>query len=144
MIVPDTNLLLYSVDDTSPFHAKAKTWLEEILNGKEEVGLCHPVIFAFIRLSTNRNVFQNPLSVAEAFSHVAAWLNQPVCRVLPPPLSQVDDVKTLLMEAASSGGNLVTDAQIASTALAFNATVHTADQNFLRFKKVKTRLPLDG
>lgn len=43
----------------------------------------------------------------------------------------------LLSQAASTGGNLVIDAQIAATAMAHNATVHTADRDFMRFPGLK-------
>ena len=142
MIVPDANLLLYAVDESSPFHAKAKPWLEGLLNGREEVGFCHPVVFAFIRLSTHRKVFRNPLRVEESFAYLEEWLERPVCRLLSPPLSQVDDVKKILLQCASAGGNIVTDAQIASTATFFKATVHTADRDFLRFDSVSCFFPL--
>ena len=33
----DANLLLYAYDLDSPFHAPAKTWLEETLEGPEPV-----------------------------------------------------------------------------------------------------------
>jgi len=29
----DANLLLYAADSTSPFHQRASTWLESVLNG---------------------------------------------------------------------------------------------------------------
>ena len=39
MIVPDTNLLIYAYDAGSPFHAKAKTWWENLLaDGKPAIG----------------------------------------------------------------------------------------------------------
>ena len=48
MIVPDANLLLYTVDSTSPFHNVAREWWTGCLNGAVPVGLCHPVVFAFV------------------------------------------------------------------------------------------------
>ncbi len=33
MLLLDANILLYAVDETSPFHLRAKTWLEDALNG---------------------------------------------------------------------------------------------------------------
>lgn len=142
MIVPDANLLLYAVDSESPFHSKAKAWLEQIMNGTEEVGLCSPVLFAFIRLSTNRKIFSNPLSLDDAFGYIQDWLNLPVCRSIQPSASYVQDVKRLLVQANSQGGNLVTDAQIAAIALHFKATVHTADRDFKRFADVNVKMPL--
>ena len=38
-MIVDANVLLYAVDDTSPFHTKARTWLDDAMNGVERVGL---------------------------------------------------------------------------------------------------------
>ncbi len=35
----DANLLLYAVDSASPFHRRASTWLESVLNGAQRVAL---------------------------------------------------------------------------------------------------------
>ena len=50
-MVPDANLLLYAIDSTSPF--QARQWWTSCLNGAVPVGLCHPVVFAFVRGATS-------------------------------------------------------------------------------------------
>mgnify|MGYP001813944505 CR=1 FL=1 len=35
----DANILLYAVDERSPFHVVAKGWMESALNGSRRVGL---------------------------------------------------------------------------------------------------------
>ncbi len=35
----DANILLYSVDEDSPFHNRASEWLTETLNGPHRVGV---------------------------------------------------------------------------------------------------------
>lgn len=143
MIVPDVNLLLYASDEESPFFEDAKLWWEASLSGGEEVGLTHPVLFAFLRISTNGRVFREPLTVEEAGDRIKSWLARSITRVLLPGSSHEDKVFALLQAAGSAGGNLVTDAQIAELALAAGGVVHTADRDFLRFPKLKTRFPLD-
>jgi hypothetical protein len=49
----------------------------------------------------------------------------------------------LLSEAKSAGGNLVTDAQVAAIAIAHGGTVHTADRDFMRFRRLSKYYPLD-
>jgi uncharacterized protein len=143
VIVPDVNLLLYAYDDTSPFHRAARRWWEQCLSGNEPVGLTHPVLFAFVRISTNTRAYVRPMSLAQASAHVASWLTRQVTRVLQPDATHVPQVLDLLREASSAGGNLVTDAQVAALAMAHRGTVHTADHDFERFTGLEIHFPLD-
>ena len=144
MIVPDTNLLLYAVDSTSPFHNAARQWWTSCLNGSVSVGLCHPVVFGFIRISTHRRAFERPLSLVQAARIARSWNERRVTRMLYPDNRHTLQVLDLLSVAGSSGGNLVTDAQIAAIAIAHQAEVHTADHDFRRFPGLRCRFPLDG
>lgn len=143
MIVPDANLLLYAYDSTGPFHGRARDWWEACLSETEPVGLTHPVIFAFVRIGTNPRAFSNPMTLSEASDRVKSWLERRMTQVLQPDADHVDRVLFLLDAAASAGGNLVTDAQIAALALAYRAVVHTADRDFLRFPELSCHYPLD-
>lgn len=144
MIVPDANLLLYAHDSRSPFFDTAKRWWEGCLNGTEPVGLCHPVLFAFVRISTNPRVYDEPLSLDAAARHVRSWHERRVTRTLLADAGHAATVLELLRAAGSTGGNLVTDAQIAAVALSYRATVHTADQDFRRFPELDCHYPLQG
>lgn len=144
MIVPDANLLLYAYDKASPFHAKARPWWEQCLSGVEAVGLTHPVLFAFLRIGTSTRAFVTPLSLSKANAIVRAWREAPPVQVLLPGPDHLQRVLQLLEQAASAGGNMVTDAQIAALADAYRATIHTADSDFRRFKAVRSHYPLDA
>ena len=143
MIVPDANLLLYATDSTSPFHDAARQWWTSCLNGDVPVGLCHPVVFAFVRISTHPRAFERPLSLSRVTRIVDSWLDRQVTRMLYPGPQHVGNVMGLLAATGSSGGNLVTDAQVAEIAIAHRAEVHTADHDFRRFPGLKYRFPLE-
>jgi len=55
----------------------ARSWLTELLNSDEEVGLPLPVIFGFLRLATHRKVFTRPLKLDRAIEYIEAWLARP-------------------------------------------------------------------
>lgn len=141
MIIPDANLLLYAYDSDSPFHRDSARWWSALLSGVEPVGLCPVVVFAFLRLSTNSKVFETPLPVRDASQHIASWLARPNVRLLVAGPSHVESVCRLLIKAGT-GGNLVTDAQIAALALEYGATVHSADTDFARITGVSWKNPL--
>ncbi|MEX2044914.1 MAG: type II toxin-antitoxin system VapC family toxin [Opitutus sp.] len=141
MILPDANLLLYAYDAESPFHRAAAKWWAGLLSANEPVGLCPVVVFAFLRLSTHPKVFERPLSAVEASQRIASWLARPNVRLLVAGPNHVETVCQLLAEAGT-GGNLVTDAQIAALAMEYGAMVHTADTDFSRFKDFNWENPL--
>ena len=142
MIVPDANLLLYATDEASPFFVPAHEWWSRCLNGSEPVGFCHAVLFAFLRISTNPRIFEAPLRLEQASAIIAAWLERRVARILLPDERHHERVIELLTLVGAAAGNLVTDAQIAAIALAHRADVHTADQDFRRFRGVRCHYPL--
>ncbi|MCZ6873211.1 MAG: PIN domain-containing protein [bacterium] len=143
MIVPDANLLLYAYDTACPFHQPARHWWEACLSGTEPVGLTHPVVFAFIRIGTSPRAFISPMTLREASERLTSWIERQITQVLQPDADHLNRVFFLLAAAASAGGNLVTDAQIASLAIAHRAVVHTADRDFLRFPQLTCNYPLD-
>lgn len=141
MILPDSNLLLYTYDETSAFHARAKPWCEQVFSGPTPVILLPVVIFGFVRLSTHSRVFQQPLLAAEAASIVQSWLTRRHVQLHDMLKEDVQSALKLL-ESAGTAGNLTTDAQIAAVALRLDAEVHTADLDFGRFPDVRFINPL--
>ena len=141
MIIPDANLLLYAYDEESPFHEGAKIWCERVMTGPDPVVLLPAVIFGFVRIATHPKVFASPLSVQEAETHVMSWLALPHVRVMD---MLDEDVKSALslLRAAGTAGNLTSDAQIAAVGVRLDATVHTADLDFARFRGVRFSNPL--
>jgi toxin-antitoxin system PIN domain toxin len=141
VILPDANLLLYAYDSTSPFHDKARIWLENCLSGSESVGLCPVVLFAFIRIGTHPRVFEKPMPIERAAGHVEDWLKRKVCRLVR--LEHEDVTRALeLLGHLGVGGDLTTDAQIAALAIRLDATIHSVDSDFLRFPGVRVINPL--
>ena len=141
MILPDANLLLHALNSDSADHAAARKWWKELLQDGKEVGLCPVVIYAFVRISTHRMAFARPLSVEVAFDHVENWLSFPSVSWIDAAKEDIAMTRQLLQEAGT-GGNLVTDAQIAAISLRLGAVIHTADTDFGRFRKVRWKNPL--
>jgi toxin-antitoxin system PIN domain toxin len=141
MIIPDSNLLLYAYNSDVPFQKKAADWLSNILSGNETVGLCPVVLYSFIRIGTNPKAFTKPLSIEEATDHVLSWMEVPATEYISSELDDFSLSMDLLLQAGT-GGNLTTDAQIAALGLKYQAVIHTADTDFVRFPKVKWHNPI--
>ena len=141
MIVPDVNLLVYSVDAASPFHVGARRWWDGVLSSDSEVGLCYPSILGFLRMTTNRRVFESPLAIVDGLNRVQTWLDQPNT-VLLAPTDRHWPILFGLLEAANVGANLTTDAHIAAYAIERAGTVYSNDGDFARFDGLRWRNPL--
>ncbi|MBI5495040.1 MAG: type II toxin-antitoxin system VapC family toxin [Deltaproteobacteria bacterium] len=141
MILPDINLLLYAYDSSAPVHPAAARWWQDCLSGSEPVGLAAVVVFGFVRLSTNPRVYSPAASVHDAAARVRSWLARPQVELLQPGPRHVETALNWL-EAVGVGANLTTDAQIAATAMEYDATVHTTDADFARFPGLRWVNPL--
>lgn len=141
MILPDVNLLLYAYDSASPNHSRAASWWEDCLNRSEPVGIARVVAFGFVRLATSARVFAEPFTLAEADDRVRSWYARSHVVDVSGGPDHISATLALLRQV-ESGGNLVTDAQIAALAIELGAVVHTNDADFQRFPGLKTYNPV--
>jgi len=141
MLIPDVNILVYACISGMPQHRAARRFWEGALNGDEPVGLMPVVLFGFLRLVTNRKIFNPPLTPEAAIGLIESWRAQPCVQLLVPSPEAFDRALALLRDQGTAA-NLTTDAQIAALALALEATVVTNDSDFKRFRKLRTQNPL--
>lgn len=141
MILPDLNLLIYAVDESSLFNQAANSWLDEALSSTNPVGFCYPTMLGFLRLTTNRRVFTSPLTLEVATGYIDGWLQQPNATILVPTPNHWTLVKDLL-SSSGTAGNLTTDAHIAALAVEHGYTVYSNDADFGRFQNVRWVNPL--
>jgi hypothetical protein len=141
MKLPDVNLLLYAADETSPHHARVRSWLEQALSGTEEVGFAWSALLGFIRISTNPFVYGSPLSLDKAFEFVDSWLGQPVATIVQPTAQHAAHLHDLL-ESVGTAGNLTSDAHLAALAIEHGAELCSHDADFARFEGLRWTDPL--
>ncbi len=137
----DANLLIYAVDSTSRFNAAASSWLEATLNGERRVALPWQTIGAFVRISTHHRITTQPLSSAQAWGFVRAWLDaDPVW--VPPATKRTAQVLVAMANTMDIAANLVPDAQLAALAIEHGLELLSADTDFARFAGLRWRNPL--
>lgn len=139
MIIPDLNILLYAVNQSTPRNAIARDWLEDTLNhGREDFGLPWAVYLGFLRLTTNPRVFAQPLSVQASCEWLDNLVGHPSVSLVNPGKAHSGILRHLLL-SVGTGGNLTTDAHLAALALEQDATFVTGDRDFLRFSGLKLK-----
>jgi len=138
----DANILLFAVDETSPFHRAAARWLEDRLGGARRVGLPWQCVGAFLRISTHPRAAEHPLSPGEAWSYIEEWLAAEAVWV-PQATERHAEVLGSLVTGYQLRGNLISDAQLAAIAIEHGLTVCSADTDFARFREIRWENPLE-
>ena len=132
----DANILLYAVDETSAFHARARAWLESALNGDQRIGLPWQSLTAFVRIATNPRALAAPLTPDGAWELVEHWLDAPVVWIPLPGLAHRQILGRLLRDLDLRAG-LVTDAVLAALCIEHGLGIASADSDFARFTQVR-------
>jgi len=137
----DANILLFAVDSSSVFHARAHRWLTDQLNGPRRVAFPWLSLSAFVRISTHSRASANPLTPAQAWQHVEDWLSCDTAWI-PNPTEQHSRVFGGLITKYELRGNLVTDGHLATLAIEHGLTLYSADTDFARFTEITWVDPL--
>ena len=132
----DANVLLYAVDEASPFHLPARDWMVAALNGPGRVGLPWMSLWAFVRIATNPRALQDPLSPADAWAYVEDGLDAPAGWVPGPGRGHREILGSLVSRHDLRAG-LVSDAVLAAIAIEHGLSVVSADSDFARFPQVR-------
>jgi toxin-antitoxin system PIN domain toxin len=82
VFVVDTNVLLHAVNPDSPDHERAYGVIEEWRSGDGSWFLTWGIVYEFLRVSTHRSVFPDPLDLSAARAWIAAILSAPRCGIL--------------------------------------------------------------
>ena len=139
MKLPDTNVLVNSVNEFSAVRNQAANWLEKAFDSEPGIGFAWLALVGFVRVSTQRGILKMPLSPANALELMEAWLSHPRARILQPTERHGDILARLLLSAGTAG-NLINDAHLAALAIEHGATVGSFDQDFKKFPGVKLDL----
>jgi hypothetical protein len=133
----DANVLLYASDETSPFHPRARAFLDQVASGDELVYLFWPTVMAYLRIATHPAIFEKPLPPADATANIEGLL----------ALTHVQTVgehdrfwASYLRVAgeADARGNLVPDAHLVALMVENGVrTIWTHDRDYRRFPGIE-------
>ncbi len=138
----DSNILLYAVMDSMPEHLIVSNWLEKTVSDQSNtINICETSLLSFLRIATNKKVFQPVLPVTEAQEFIESFLACPNVNLVLTSPSHYTEVLNL-MDKHNLQGNLVMDAHLAALALSIGATLVTRDADFVKIPYLKTFNPL--
>ena len=143
VITPDVNVLVYSHRVESPDHERYAAWVKQLAVGPEPFGLSDHVSASFVRIVTNRRLWNPPTSPTDALEFVSRLRRRRACRLLlPGPESW--PIFARLVEVTSARGKLVADAWLAALVMEHAGTLATCDGDFARFPDLRWLHPLQS
>lgn len=137
----DVNVLLYAHRADLPEHRDYRSLLEQLGNGEEPLGLPEIVLSGFVRVLTNRRIFQEPTTPQAAWEAVDRLLEAPAAVRLQAGERHWGLFRQLA-DDIDARGNDVADAYLAAYAIDNNATWLSADRGFARFRRLRWSHPL--
>ncbi|MBK9001156.1 MAG: PIN domain-containing protein [Myxococcales bacterium] len=142
MIAIDTNVLLYAHRADSPWHAVARARIREA--SRRPWAIPWPCVHEFIAIATHPRVFDPPSSLSDARRAVEGWVASPKLALLAETTGYWSTLDAVLRDGKVVGPR-VHDARIAALCLEHAVSeLWTADRDFSRFSKLRTRNPLIG
>lgn len=133
MVMPDVNVLVYAHREDEALHDAARDWVDTMVNGDEPFALSVLVTVGFVRIVTNRRIYDQPTPSAVALAAIDAMLAHPNCRLrLPGPRHW--QLVSQLCRGTEAAGKLVADAQHAAVAIEHGCEWVSRDGDFARFE----------
>jgi uncharacterized protein len=140
VLLLDVNVVLSAHRADHPQHEQVRTWLEEMLAGDERFTVPALVWASFLRLATNRRIFEVPTPRDDAFAFIDAVRAQPLHLPLAPGPRHLTLLRRLC-EEGDALGDLIPDAVVAAVAAEHSCEIVTLDRDFARFPSVRHRRP---
>lgn len=132
MQMPDVNVLVYAHRAETREHVRYAGWLTELATGPSPFALSETVLHGFLRIVTNRKIFNPPSTMPDAFLFLDALLARPGCCVLRPGPAHWNIFRGLC-EDRNLSAKLVADAAHAALAVETGCEWVSADTDFARF-----------
>ncbi len=132
----DSNILVYSINRSSPKHKKAQDFLQENIT---ELVTAHQNIFETLRVLTHPK-FPNPMKIGSAIDAVESILKG--CTVVSPDY-RTHRIALELIKKYSLSSDKIFDAYLVATALGNGISIIATDniEDFKRFMELKTINP---
>jgi hypothetical protein len=140
MTLPDVNVLVHGLRADMPNHAACRAWLDGQVNGMVAYGVSPLVLSGLIRVATNRRIFPDPTTPAEALAFCGRLLSQRHCVVVEPGPNHWATFTKLVRDLNLSGVD-IPDAWFAALAIEQSCEWITYDRGFSRFPGLTWRTP---
>jgi toxin-antitoxin system PIN domain toxin len=144
VIAVDSNILVYSHREESPFYQRAFESIRVLAEGNADWAIPWPCLHEFLSVVTNPRIYQPATPLEIAFQEVDAWLESPHLALLTETDHHWAELRAVAI-AGKIAGSLIHDARIAALCRQHGVReLWTVDRDFSRFPDLKVFNPLVG
>ena len=144
MVLLDTNVLLYTLTEASPFHGPARALYRQVIEGTLQACISPQVLCEFLSTCTDARRFHPALSVEQALREcLVFWEAHTLKKIFPS--STTFERATALIRRHRISRQEVFDAFLAATMLENGVrTIYTANtKDFLPFRELQVVNPFE-
>jgi toxin-antitoxin system PIN domain toxin len=141
LIAVDTNILIYSVREESPYYRQALTLMTSFAESRDPWAIPWPCVYEFLRVVTHPKVLERPNTIEDALERIERLRESPSLVMLGDGPGHLRHLLKTFRESAAIG-NLVHDAHIATLCLEHGVSeLYTMDRDFSRFPSLRVVHP---
>jgi toxin-antitoxin system PIN domain toxin len=141
LIAVDTNILVYSVRDESPYYRQALPLMTSFAESRDPWAIPWPCVYEFLRVVTHPKLFVPPNTLEDALERIEQLRESPSLVMLGDGPSHLRHLLKTFRESDAIG-NLVHDAHIATLCLEHGVSeLYTMDRDFSRFPGLRVVHP---
>ena len=142
MIAIDTNILVYSVREDSPWHTAALACVRGVAEGRPAWAIAWPCVHEFLAVVTHPKIYRPPTRLADAILQVDSWMESPTLHLIGEASGYWEHLKDILT-SGKAVGPLVHDGRVAAICRAGGVReIWSADRDFSRFAGLPAKNPL--
>ena len=142
MRLHDVNVLVNAYRPEAERHKDFRAFLEELVQGDEAYAVSDFVMTGFLRVVTDRRIYEEPARLSEALKFAETIRNQPHAVVIDAGPRFWEIFKSICVHADAKG-RLIPDAYLAALAIEHGCEFITADRDFAKFAGLRWRHPLN-
>jgi toxin-antitoxin system PIN domain toxin len=141
LIAVDTNILIYSVRDESPYYRQALTLMTSFAENRDPWAIPWPCVYEFLRVVTHPKLYRPPHTTEDALERIERLRESPSLIMLGDGPGHLRHMTKTFRESAATG-NLVYDGHIAALCLEHGVSeFYTMDRDFSRFPGLRVVYP---
>ena len=142
MLVFDTNILIYALDERAELHTACVNRLEEARRAAAPSYLTWSICYEFLRVATHPRVLARPRRLEEAWDFLESLLDSSGFSILRPTERHRAVLAQMVREEPDARGNRVHDMHIAALMREHGISrICTMDVGFRRFPYLSVTAP---
>lgn len=138
----DTNVLLNSINENSPFYVECRKLVSEAIEDRQRLFLTWGIVYEFLRVSTHPRVFLTPLTAKSSRQFLEDFISAGEVEILSETERHFEIIGDILNTLKNSKGSIFHDIHTAALMKEHSIKrIATLDSDFQQFRFLEIVTP---